>query len=286
MTELFEFDKRDLERHIDYEMKLFRKIKEPLTYIMDTLEKTGHSLTVKSLSRVNLNRIKLREGKNYHWGVIIYKNVKLLVRQYGEHLTIFTRIDKYDEIWKRNILCDAAFTFHSDLEKLSSKAQVGKQDELYDNPFADFNKVVKGVIDLLINDRFRNSVSLPRAKHVKFEQAYESRPMGESRIFSFDLMIFCLEEISCLYNELFAENTMLQKLPELKNRIGKEFDYQYNLKEIHTKVKDGYYHDVGLMLVDKEKSKETRFYDVYSLSKWFYKEVFGEVKKDEDEGED
>ena len=77
---IFEFKKDSVTDHIRYELKLFSKCKEPLNYIFKTLEDNGHSLILKSLDKINLNKVKELEGKNYNWSVINYnhKNNKAL----------------------------------------------------------------------------------------------------------------------------------------------------------------------------------------------------------------
>lgn len=275
--EIFKFEKDSIESHIRYELKLFSKIKEPLNYIFKTLENTGHSITLKSLDKINLKKVKEREGKNYNWSVINYKNVQLLIRTYKQHLTIFTKVTKPCEYKKGKMVAEfGAFTFHTDMEffKGTDKEHDRKLDEFYENPLVDLNKCAKQLFEVLIERGVSwvwNSACWKTPEYVKIKLAFE-----KESIHSIDNLVFCFEEINYLYCELFAENTMFKTLPKLEKRIGEEFDYQYNIKEVHTTLKNGYYHDVGVLLQDKKDKKKTSFQDVYSLTRYYFEKVFKE----------
>jgi len=272
---IFEFKKDSVTDHIRYELKLFSKCKEPLNYIFKTLEDNGHSLILKSLDKINLNKVKELEGKNYNWSVINYKNVKLLIRTYKQHLTIFTKITKPCEYDKGKIIDEfGAFTFRTDMEffKGSNSEHDAVMDEFYENPFADLNKCAKQLFQVLIERGVYwvpNSACWKTPKYVQVKLAYE-----KESIHSLDNFVFCMEEIDFLYSQLFSENTMFKKLAELKNRIGEKFDHRYKITKVVTTLKDEYYHGVGLWLEDKDK-KET-FKDVYSLTSWHFENVFKE----------
>ena len=92
--EIFKFEKDDITRFIEYELRTLDTFKEPLMYIVNQLEKYKNCLTIESLDDIHLNKIKERKGKNYHWSAFKYKNVTLVVRRYRQHLTIFTIVKK------------------------------------------------------------------------------------------------------------------------------------------------------------------------------------------------
>ena len=271
MEKLFKFEKRDIVDKIRYEMDLFSKVRKPITFIIETLINLGHSITLTSLEDVELNNVKPNKGKNYNWFVVKFENIELLIRTYGTHFTIFT---------KANILRGThsyteygAFTFFSDIKKMTPEMEDKMHEAYYENPFIDLNVCIKNIIELILKGSFHslwNSVSLPRPKHVEIKIAYNNEEIS-----SLDNFAFCLEEIDSIYLELFAQTTMFEKLKTLSNRIGEQFDRQYIIKEIRTELKDDYYHGVGIVLIDKDD--KTKFVDVYSLSAYYYGNVFTEL---------
>jgi len=289
VTPIFKFERDEIDSHIKYELNLFNRIKKPLDYVFESLEKNGYSLTLTSLEKVNLKKVKFNEGKSYNWCVIKFENVKLMIRSYQQHLTIFTRAEIYCDILEKNKITRGAFTFHTDFDrmKLTDKQHDRKLDFMWDNPLLDLNKVIKEIFEHLKKDKFHwldNSASLKLPDGVKLKQAYEDRGFGEQRIYSFDLLTFCFEEINSLHVQYFAENTMFEYLPELKKRKGDFLEGGYDkprkIKEVITKLKDNYYHGVGVVLEDESRSDKTKFEDVYSLTRYFYEGIFGKEKEE------
>ncbi len=273
---IFKFDSDELRMNMDYDMNLFARASKPLGYIMEILEKTGHGLTIKSLDNPQIEKVKLQKGKSYNWGVISYENFKFLIRVYGYHLTIFIRSSKpCDYREGKMVHHDAAFSIYAELDRMDGDKRDEISEGYYDNPFQDLNVMFKRMIEYLKEDNFHcfwNDVSIPRPKHVEIKQAYEKKSsfMGEARIFSYDLTIFCMEEIDSMHCQLFAENTMFDKLKELK--VGQPFGSRSTIKEIRSKLKDGYYHGVGVTAVNEDGKED--WSDVYSLTRWHYDEVF------------
>lgn len=274
--EIFKFEKNNIETHFRYEMKMFEKIVEPLNYIFKTLEDNGHSLTLKSLDKVNLNKVKQNKGKNYNWSVINYKNVKMLIRTYKQHLTIFTKVTKKienkDGGREREKVELTAFTFHSDLKYFRGDKADRMSEERYENPFLDLNSCIKQMFEVII-DRgtywVQNSACLKVPEHVEIRLAFS----GES-IHGFDNFIFCLEEIDSIYGQLFAENAMLKKLNDFKG--GEKIGERYKVGKVTTKVKDDYFHGVGMTLIDTKGTEKESFKDVYYLTNWAFEDVFKE----------
>lgn len=279
--EIFKFEKESLVSHIRYDMHLFDKAKKPLDYICDTLEKNGHSITLTSLNKIDLNKVKEKEGKNYNWSVVNYKNVRLLIRTYKQHLTIYTKVFNKEKKYDDDKYVYGAFTFHTNLDlfKGTDKQHDALMDKMYNNPFLKLNECAKQMFEVLIERGVYwvwNSACWKTPELVEVKLAYE-----KENIHSIDTFVFCMEEIDHLHCQLYAENTMLEKLPELKKRIGKEFNHEYKIKSIATKVKNGYYHDAGLLLEDKKDKKKTTFKDVYTLTRWYKDEVFQTPKPSE-----
>jgi hypothetical protein len=278
---VFKFGKDEITDHILYEMKLFKKVKEPLNYIFKTLEENGHSLTLKSLDKkINLNKVKQNERKNYNWSVINYKNVKMLIRSYQQHLTIYTKVTKPCEFREKDISEFAAFTFHSNMKFFNDDKHDEMLDTLYDNPFFDLNQCIKQMLEVIIERGtywVQNSACLKVPKHVEIKLAFDN-----DQIHGVDNFIFCMEEIDSLHCQLFAENTMFKKLGELKKQIGKDFGSRYKIKEVRDTLKNNYYHGVGLVLSKKDNEKETEFKDVYCLTRHYYENIFDEAVEEND----
>lgn len=272
-TPIFTFDKDELTRHINYEMNLFGRVAKPLTFIFETLEKLGHSLSLDSLDKINLNKVKEREGKNYNWSVIQYKNVKLLIRRYGQHFTIFTRIEKEHEHREgKTKIVTGAFTLYFNFEHLSDNEQDSKMDSLYDMPFNEVNEIAKQMFEVLIKRGtywLYNSSCLKIPKYAEVKIVYE-KEYEEARIYSIDKLVFCMEELDTIHIELFAETVMFEKLKELK--VGAKFG-RGMIKKVHTELENKYYYGVG---VEIEKSNDSGFKDVYCLTRYYYDDVFTE----------
>lgn len=275
--EIFKFEKEYITRYIQYELKTLSKFKEPLKYIIRQMERHKNCLVIKSLDNINLNKIKESEGKNYYWSVFKYKNITLVVRRYKQHLTIFTMVEsneKIDDDTLEKPRTDyGAFTLNTDFEKIDISNRDQISDNYYDNPFTDLNVIVKDLFNLLI-DRDSgvhwvwNSVALKRPDHINIKLIFDNNSIS-----SIDDFGFCMEELENKYQELFAENTMVQKLKELN--VGEILDDRYKIGKINTILKNNYYHDIGLEMINiLDKSK--RFNDVYSLTRWYFEEVFKE----------
>lgn len=267
---VFRFKKDDISRHIIYELKSLRKLDKALDYMFDMMPKIGNSLTLTSLEDVDLNEVQMNKGKNYDWSLVVYENVNLLIRRYQNHLTVYTRTNK-EERYKSETAC---FTFYTDTKDLN-----GEETELlYDNPFINLNKCIKEIITTLQEN---NAVYLEYLKSCP-KNVEMNIVFWEEMIYSYDKLIFCLEEIDHFHLKLFSETTMLEKLPELKERIGEEITNSvrttYTIKEVKTEVKSDSYHSVGLSLEDK--NGKDKFEDVYSLTRWFYDAIYPEEKKE------
>jgi len=266
---LFNFDKEILVRHIEHELKTIYKFKGPLDYVIKTLTKLRHSITITSLDKkIDLNKIKENEGKNYNWSTVTYKNVTLVIRRYRYHLTIFTRVFK-DGKYPKTV--NGAFTFNTDMDKFGDKHDE-MMDYYYDKPFTDLNVVIKDLLEKLSTGDGSvhwvwNDYSLKRPEHVDIKVSF-----AENSIYSLDDFSFCMEELSQIYLELFSENEMIKKLKEFNT--GEKLNDRYKIGKIITEVKDDYYHAVGMELIDTMNKNENRFQDVYSLARYYFEDVF------------
>ncbi len=261
--QLFKFEDDEIKMHIQYEMELFRKIRKPLLFVFDKMKEVGHYLKLTSLKDIDLNKVNWYEGKSYYWGVVAYKNVKLLIRRYNTHFTIFSHLEgTKDKI--------SAFTFYCDTSSFD-----GDEDEYYENPFIDLNKYFKDLITKVAEDKVHwltNSVSFKIPKHCKVKHAF----WGE-RMYSVDNLIFCSEELSCFNLQLFAETEMFEKVKQSTDRVGEQFDSTHTVDSVNAELEDDYYHGVGFSL--KDEDGKTEFKDVYSLTRWHFDDVYKEEEK-------
>ena len=224
---------------------------------------------------INLNKIKERKGKNYHWSTIVYKNVTLLIRRYGNHLTIFTKTDKTDNDYNRTEY--GAFTFYVEFDKIKEENERDRMADLYyDKPFTELNFIIKDLFKLLIDKDYgthwvSNSACLSVSNYIEIKLAF-----NDKQISSIDRFVFCLEELDTIYLELFAENIMLKKLKDFKT--GDKLDDRYTIGEIKTEVKDKYYYSAGMELIDTKNNDKKSFADVYVLSRWHFDDVFSGKK--------
>lgn len=272
--EMFKFEKSDVTQFIEYELKTLDKFKEPLNYVIKSLIRLGHSMTIKSLDKkIDLNKVKENEGKNYHWSVFNYKNATLVIRRFRQHLTIFTRVVKGVDYRKNPKIEYGAFTLNTDFEKFGEKHDE-MMDTYYNKPFTDLNVIIKDLLNLLIDKDggvywVGNSASLKRPNHVKIELAFASKTIS-----SLDNFVFCMEEIENIYLTLFAETTMIQKLKEYNDKIGEKLSDRYKIGKVTTQVKDEYYHSAGMEIIDTMDKNKKSFKDVYCLTRWYFNDIF------------
>lgn len=268
--EIFKFEKDDLTRYIEHKLRTVQKFREPFNYIVKTLENRKHSMVIESLDKsIDLNKVKQHKGKNYNWSTFSYKNVTLLIRVYQKHLTIFTKIFVDGKYPKTNY---GAFTFYVELDKLNltDDEQDGLSEVYYENPFTGLNKIIKNLFEVLIDRGVHwvsNSACLKVDKEVEIKVAFD-----EHSIHSLDRFVFCMEEIDTLYLEFFAETTMLKKLEEFKT--GDKLSERYKVGRVSTKVEKNYYYTAGIELIDTMQEDKKEFQDVYTLTRYHFKDVF------------
>lgn len=278
MSELFDFSAGDVKRHIEYELKTFSKVKEPFNYVVKRLIERGNSITITDIDKVDLNSLKEDEGKSYNWSVIQYENLTFIVRRYGKHLTFYTQIvDKRGKDDRRTNYNYGAFMLETDMDKFvgTDDEHDGYSDMLYEAPFTEFNKLFKPLVDCIKHwhntvHGVSNGASLPTPKHLEFKVIYD-----RTTIHSYDKFFFAMEEITQQYLTLFAETTLLKQLDTLKDKIGLKFSDDSVLKSVKIKVKDGYYHGVGMTVVKTFRDEsEDKWSDVYCIARYHLDRVF------------
>lgn len=276
--ELFKFDGDDIKRHIQYEMRLLDKMEASFEYVFKTLTKIGYHKNVTKLKKIDFNKYKCDEGKNYNWYAITSGAAKLLIRTYGTHFTIYTK-----NVVKRKLTSGrtydrsrySAFTLHSNRDKMSDDMS----DSFCDDGFQDLNTLFPSIVEHVLTDKIHslwNNLGFPRPDHCDVKNVYD----GES-IISVDKIIFCGEELSNIHMSLYAQNEILEALKSLgADVIGKTFsggEITEIITEFPKQYSDPYYHGVGIVTKKKDKIE---FADVYSIAHWHLEELASLKKVD------
>ena len=260
---IFNFSKSDIVLHMIYEMELCIKMKEAFNY----LEK---NLIIQN-PVVDLQELKWDKGKNYDWAMIRKGDITFIIRKYSVHFTIFIKykkkeiVDKFEDIPEFTRSKYGCFTFSTDREKIEN------YDNYCDNNFIDLNNHINDIFKLIKKNHIHllwNNAALKRPNYVEIKNIWN----GGEDIQNIDQFIFCCEEIFGKYLEIFSEKDMLDKIKTLSigDKIG-----EYEILSVETEVKDNYYHSAGLTLKGTNGKNSKSFCDVYSLSRYYYKNIFG-----------
>ena len=278
-NKVFNFDSDEVKSKIAYDLKLFNRMENSFDYIHATLVKLKKHVSGDSPKLIKRSFL---EGKNYNWVAITSGNVKILIRAYGCHFTVYTCLEE-ERKWgvdKRY----SAFIYHVKTNEITIDDEIEgipkpKKDDVdyisdhymdyfFEKPFAMFNTQMDTLIGLVRKQKVRslwNTYSFERPKFVRIKNIH----CGES-INSFDELIFCAEELSSIHTTLFSENDMLKAIKKFK--VGDKFEgdgiyHSGTITKVCTKVEDGCYHNVGLEV-------DGKWHDVYSLTMWDLNAVF------------
>jgi hypothetical protein len=274
-TTPFLFDKGDIDRHVQYELRTLDKIGTSFNYVFSKLKALGQYKKVGS-RKVDLSKAKWNEGKNYDWLAIENGNdVRLLLRRYHEHFTIFTSFKKQRKDgriqWDEKEF--GCFTFHTNRDLIPKElVEERGEDFYYENEAFDLNGCLHQIFDLVRKRHVHcvwNSLSLVRPKYVEVKLAY----IRES-IHSYDLLIFACEELSNIHLGLFAQIDMFARIQSVNagDTVGR-----YKVEKVYKELKNEYYHGVGIKFVKSNGGDHMQ--DVYSLSHWYLEDLFpSEVK--------
>jgi len=258
------------------QLNIRRKWKNAFTYITNILIKQGYYLKSNSLDNLDLNQLKLREGKSYKYGVVEYKNVLLLFRVFRENITIFTKVtDIEDDRFSKYE--SYMYTIHTDQMTELNRDTV--LDRLHSNSFYYLNQKVKEFIESIQDPANKRMKSYdPEDSYIEFNNIVRN---NFDLILSVDKFIFCLEELTELYTELFAENTMVDWLSKFSESSN------FTDKAIITEIKgntldDKDIHFTGLGLrIENKRTKEAIFNNVYKLTMYYMKEILSYFEKNE-----
>lgn len=261
LKEIFGFGEDDSKRQIMREMKLLKKIKTSFTYLEKALssqEFTG-----------DLNNMSWSEGKSYDWINIKKDDVTMLIRRYQSHFTIFFKHDKLImDNWRESRY--SIITFNTDRDMLSDR----DSDARFDNWAMDLNEYMNGLIEVAEKGDIQslwNDYSYKREKYIKIKNVLDHEHCS-----SMDNLLFACDELFQKHLEVFSETDVVKHLESF--RVGEFFKKDFHgdviIDYIKTEVKNDYYHDIGLGLVNSKGEK--KFEDVYSLSRWMLENLFDE----------
>jgi hypothetical protein len=172
--DVFNFSKDSIINHIIYDLKLLKKIGKSFEYVFEKLQTKKYHLEIKNQTEFRLEKLKWSEDKNYKWICITKDNVKLLIRSYGTHHTIFTKLvetHKFDDNTSYDEKIYSAFTFFSNLENVGDELH----DSYIDNPYTDLNGLLLDIISFVKEDQVHgmwNDYSFKRPKWCEVENVY------------------------------------------------------------------------------------------------------------------
>jgi hypothetical protein len=265
---LISFDGEEIKRYMQYEMKVMERNKESFRYTFNALKKLGHVITIGT-KPIDLNKGKWNEGKSYHWLAVDGNDIRLIIRRYGEHFTIYTaHIQKKEyksSSWTETRM--SGFTFYSDRNANTEKPE---EDFYWMNHAFDLNNSLPQIIEMIRENQVHfvtNSAALKLPKWVETKLILDSET-----IYSIDRLIYACEELSNIHAQLFSETDMLEKIKSIE--IGHIVDRK-KVSKIVTEVKDNYYHAVGLEVEDEKGKKD--FHDVYRLTRHYMEYIFSEI---------
>jgi hypothetical protein len=242
-----EIEKKDIEFAILNELNCKEIFKDSLKYVLDTLP--NQELT-------DFEKINWRKEKNYNWCVVVDGDLSLLVRQFKKHFTFYMKLKT-----AMGSKC-GCFTFYTDIKKTTDI------DFHFEKDFFELNNHIQEIVKFLKERKIYwlwNDYSLPRPNHVEILNVWD----GDYTISNLDKFVFAMEELTTLHRDLFAENEVFNYLKNYKE--GDEIE-GYTVTQVHTELKNGYYHGVGLSMADR--NGEISFQDVYSITSWYLKDFF------------
>ncbi len=263
--EIIKYSESDVQSSIVFKGRYSNRVKSIMGYLENHLP--INKVTKKNT--FNFSKLKFHEGKNYDWFFLVNGNVQLLIRQYRLHFTIFA-INKKEKSYSNK---SSIFTIDTDFDRVVRSPENDKlSDKHCDNNFLTFQALLPLIFEKVEADEVHtlwNSLCFPTEKHTKAKAVF----IGDESVYCLNTTIFAMDEISNIYGQYFAQNEVLEQLKTLS--VGDAFGSAYTISSIKTEVKNNYYHAVGLRYYsnDDETKKET-WSDVYSLSRFYFSELF------------
>jgi len=294
---IFKFDKKDVDHLIQRELDLPHRIGKSFDYVYEKLKSLGQHLSFSGDISIPeeeysdlIERGIFKKGKNYHWTSLDSGDVKIIIRAYRQHLTIFTRLERETggkfSYNKKTYSCfeintDSDIEYHLNEEGKSEIPEYNDfgEDFFYCKPFYDFNLLIGPIVKHIREDRLWliwNPTSIPRPKRVDMKLYFDFK-YSDKAIENIDKTIFAAEELSNIHSGLFSENEMLEKIRKLKvnDMLG-----AYKVTEIKSEVQNNYFHGVGLKILNTNfESESPKWADLYSLTSYYIENLFPSLEK-------
>lgn len=275
LTDMFGYSNDTEKRSYVIENNILFKLKYSFKYIKDKIP--TNSITADG------ENLKMNEGKNYNWYKFEHKNVTMIVREYGNHKTIYCMVKSKDDERKSSYFDKLHILIMND-ENIPTEMA----DEVHENYNGSMMLLLKPMMDLLSENKtsvFEHRLKDVKPSYTKIEMVYSS----EETVYSLDMLMFACDEIFHIHMCLFSENDVLEKLKTLK--VGDKFGGYREIVSIKTDIKDEYYHAVGLTTKRTDEfgmlhEKKDEWMDVYSITRWRLECMFPpeEKKTDDDHG--
>lgn len=263
--EIIKYSDNDIKSGLVTKGRYGKKIQKLMKYLENHIPIN----TVTADKTFDFSTLKFSEGKNYDWFFLVSEDVKLLIRQYRLHFTVFAikKDNDYEFFDKPSI-----FTIHTDFDRVERSTENDKlSDHHCDNNFLTFETLLPQIFEFVATDKVGgmwNDYSFKCPKHTKATPALS----GQDTVYNLNHIIFAMDEICGKYSECFAQNEVLEKLKTLS--VGDTFGDYYTISEVRTEVKDDYYHNAGIRYYLNSNPKEIKWADVYSLGRYYFDELF------------
>ena len=216
----FIFDDGDVKGCILADLKLLHRMRDSFDYVHSKLRKLGCHVEGR-LPKPTPEHFN--EGKNYSWVALTSYTVRMLIRAYGSHFTVYAQRDTPG--WFPRC---SAFMYSVDTKKITIKDKIRGfprpgdmldiegyyNGALYGNPALCFNTHLSMILKAIRKDDVHslwNDYAYKRQHFVKIQNIYD----GES-IVSIDRLVFCAEELSTQHICLAAENEVLEAIKKYK----------------------------------------------------------------------
>jgi hypothetical protein len=258
---MFNFDKYDVSRFVTHDLRIVRNTKECFDFLVAEMTKAGQHHTYEKDDHIDLENLMWREGKSYNWTAITKGNVQIIIREFGLHYTLFCINTESNEFEGRTFIRRnlTMFTF------LSSPSDE-EHDHYSDFKFEDINLCLPEIIKEASED------NLHRVDSIKTKPDHTTIKIAFNRevIHSYDVLFYCLEEISREHLAMYAETTMeiLRSIEPGMLLEGREIIEVFAPSEDFIVDDDTYFHGYGLKTTER-----TYIYDVYTLTRYYSEEI-------------
>lgn len=249
----FKYSEQDEKRDYFRSAKIGKKFKFAIEYLLNHLPINE----IGKENKINFDKIKFKEGKNYNWFFLNKKNLTILVRKYGSHFTFYSLLQgKYERKLSVFTICDNSELMNDETS-----------DSFCDDNYKSIKKYFPKLVEMIENNKVHslwNSISFPVEDYTEVKIA----SIGDESIHSLDVLMFAADELLNTYICTYAENDVLEQIKKYK--VGDMFGDAYKITKVKTELKDGYYHSCGLSLHNTNfPDSKGSWSDIYSLAQFY-----------------